>query len=199
MQNFFFNKHRLSICKLAPNVQNRVCNVYLHAPTELPIYIPQLVVGKGPKSETRHKCKDFFTQNRTPAPPPPRSKDLSQVRRLPSSCLVGGGGEWLIAGGDEPYGSELTELHSSLDAPIPGPVLPDGVFRGCQLAINSTHVFLADGWDRYTYIMDWRRGEWMPQARTPYFLITLSSFVVWNLAISPFSGEKKCKSLEFLN
>ncbi len=90
-----------------------------------------------------------------------RQTDLSESKDYPSSSLVGEDG-WLIAGGPYPSGSTKTDLRIG-GVSTPGPELPDGIYYGCQVTLNSTHVFIADGFDQWTYILDLEQGVFHEQ------------------------------------
>ncbi len=105
-----------------------------------------------------------------------RTTDLSEEREMPSSSLIGDGGEdWLIAGGgdESDLGSATTEVRRD-GVSTPGPSLPDGLWYACQITLNETHVFFADGHDGYTYILDYEEGRFYEQARGHTFIFFLS-------------------------
>ena len=89
-------------------------------------------------------------------------KDLSEDRLYPSSSLVGEN-EWLISGGSAYGGSATTEIIRQGGVPTPGTTLPDGMFYGCQVSLNETHVFFADGYDRWAAVLDYERGTFQAQ------------------------------------
>ena len=90
---------------------------------------------------------------------------LSEDRLYPSSSLVGeDDDEWLISGAYGGYGSDTTEVRVG-GISTPGPRLPDGIYYGCQVSLNDTHVFFADGFDRWATVLDYERGRFQEQVR----------------------------------
>ena len=85
------------------------------------------------------------------------SLSLTLPRGWPASCLIGEG-EWFITGGD----FSSTEVIQN-GASEPGPRLDNGVYAACQVSINATHVFLADGADGFAYILEWDTRSWTYQ------------------------------------
>ncbi len=88
------------------------------------------------------------------------SGDLSVPRNYPSSSLMGKGDSLLVAGGNLNAGSESTDVFSD-GVFTPGPSLPFPIFFACQVGLNRTHVFLADGYDGNTFILDTEKLQWM--------------------------------------
>ena len=85
---------------------------------------------------------------------------LSEPRDRPSSSVIGD--EWFIAGGYYDGATISTEVR--LDGfSSPGPLVPDGIYYGCQVTINETHVFMADSDDLFTYILEWESKIWSTQ------------------------------------
>ncbi len=88
---------------------------------------------------------------------------LSEARQRPSSCVMPQSSEWFITGGTSASsGTTSTEIRRG-GVSLPGPEAPDGLYRPCQLALNDTQVFIADGYDGYAYILDWEAEEWHNQ------------------------------------
>ena len=83
---------------------------------------------------------------------------LSEPRNRPSSSVIGN--EWFIAGGSPTALS--TEIREN-GVSSPGPTLPDGISWGCQVTINETHVFLTDGEELFTYVLEWESEFWTTQ------------------------------------
>ena len=96
--------------------------------------------------------------------------NLSEAREWPSSSLVGGDGDWLISGGAYSLGSATTEVREvgGLGLTTPGPMLPEGMAYGCQVTLNQTHVFFADGHDKWATILDYERGTFHQQVVLRY-------------------------------
>ncbi len=117
--------------------------------------------GGGAASTSSSQCHDYQALNNTWT----RTSDLSEAKGYPSSSLVGDESGWLVSGGsyDSSYsGSVNTDLRVG-GLSTPGPQLPDGVLYACQLALNATHVFFADGYDRLTYVLDYEEGRFYDQ------------------------------------
>ena len=90
-----------------------------------------------------------------------QTTSLSLAREFPASSVIGG--EWLISGGPN-IGIQLGSTEVRINGvSTPGPRLHDGVFAACQVTINATHIFLADGHDGFTYILEWETKNWILQ------------------------------------
>ena len=94
-----------------------------------------------------------------------RGNDLSEPKGFPSSCVMNN--EWFIAGGTDYSGSVNTDVRIN-GVSTPGPQLPNDLYYGCQLAVNLTHVFFADGHDKITYILDWDQQEFTSKVNLHY-------------------------------
>ena len=72
--------------------------------------------------------------------------------------------DWLVSGGGDPEGSFTTEVRTADDGVwTPGPNLHDGIYFGCQVALNQTHVFYADGLNLWASILDYETGTFQDQ------------------------------------
>ncbi len=137
-----------------------------------PITIRHVTLGRYPGVNAVSACGGFSNNGGTEVAScfdyDPRTNswsqtlDLSEAKQMPSSCLVGSD-RWLVSGGPNAAGSVNTDMRSVDGFSVPGPTVPDGVYMPCQVAINDTHVFLADQFDQLTYILDTESGEWHQQ------------------------------------
>ncbi len=100
-----------------------------------------------------------------------RTLDLAEPRDSPSSSVVRKD-LWFISGTVASTGGVSTEIRSNGNS-VAGPPVPDGVYAPCQVTLNDTHVFLADGYNGYTYILNWDEESWEIQVYFNVGLCTL--------------------------